>query len=412
MNSFSRSMTVFHDRLVPEEGALLAGYMAIINAYQLAVPLPERGALISRRHKRYETAQWRVFTPRHQPDDTLSAHLTFALKYEGLDLGVLKAVFSHTGPEEIILWVQAEPTSRYSRRVWFLYEWLMEQQLNLPDAKQGLLIDVLDASIQYPGTSTPSKRHRVRNNLPGVPHFCPLVRCTSTLNRFMSMQLYAQTERVVKATPAEVLTRAAAFLLLKDSRASFQIEHENPSQQRAEHWGQALGNAGLLPLTKEELLRLQTIVLADNRFVALGFRSEGGFIGLHDRRTGMPLPDHISARWQDLTLLVDALLAAYEKERGEACDPIMLAATIAFGFVFIHPFVDGNGRIHRYLMQHILVACGMVPAGVVFPLSAVILQQLEAYKQVLENFSRPRLACISWHPTERGNIEVLNEGLF
>lgn len=34
-------------------------------------------------------------------------------------------------------------------------------------------------------------------------------------------------------------------------------------------------------------------------------------------------------------------------------DPV-LAAGIAFGFVFIHPFEGGNGRIHRYLIHHVL----------------------------------------------------------
>lgn len=27
-------------------------------------------------------------------------------------------------------------------------------------------------------------------------------------------------------------------------------------------------------------------------------------------------------------------------------DPVVLAAALAFGFVFIHPFEEGNGRIH------------------------------------------------------------------
>jgi hypothetical protein len=41
--------------------------------------------------------------------------------------------------------------------------------------------------------------------------------------------------------------------------------------------------------------RLQHIVVGDARYVRLGLRHEGGFVGEHDRETGMPLPEHISA---------------------------------------------------------------------------------------------------------------------
>ncbi|HIP51694.1 MAG TPA: hypothetical protein EYG94_06355 [Campylobacterales bacterium] len=31
---------------------------------------------------------------------------------------------------------------------------------------------------------------------------------------------------------------------------------------------------------------------------------------------------------------------------------------IAFSFVYIHPLEDGNGRIHRYLIHHVLAERG------------------------------------------------------
>src|SRR3546814_2897006 len=84
--------------------------------------------------------------------------------------------------------------------------------------------------------------------------------------------------------------------LLKDSKSSYAIEGERPPQDRIQRWGRAIGEAGRQPLDREELLRLQRIVIGDARFVKLGFRDEGGFVGEHDRETRMPLPDHISAR--------------------------------------------------------------------------------------------------------------------
>ncbi|MBW2187634.1 MAG: cell filamentation protein Fic, partial [Deltaproteobacteria bacterium] len=66
-------------------------------------------------------------------------------------------------------------------------------------------------------------------------------------------------------------------------------------------------------------------------------------------------------------------------------------------------------RIHRYLFHHVLAEKGFVPKGLIFPVSAVILGKIEAYRKTLEHFSRPRLDFIEWRPTEKNNVEILNE---
>jgi Fic family protein len=88
-------------------------------------------------------------------------------------------------------------------------------------------------------------------------------------------------------------------------------------------------------------------VIGDARFIQLGLRDAGGFIGEHDRDSRAPIPDHISARADDLKSLIEGMVAF---DRGPALnlDPVIAAAVLAFGFVYVHPFADGNGRIHRY----------------------------------------------------------------
>jgi len=81
----------------------------------------------------------------------------------------------------------------------------------------------------------------------------------------------------------------------------------------------------------------------------------------------------------------------------------------AFGFVYIHPYVDGNGRLHRWLIHHALARAAFSPPGLVFPVSAVILRNIERYRTVLEAYSRPLLAHIEWRPTPDGNVVVLND---
>jgi Fic family protein len=222
------------------------------------------------------------------------------------------------------------------------------------------------------------------------------------------MDLVQRAQKAVAAVPKDLLVRTAAFLLLKDSRSSFAIEGERPSQDRIRRWGQAIAEAGRRPIDLEELLRLQTIVIGDARFVKLGLRKEGGFVGEHDRETRMPIPDHISARPDDLRSLIDGMVA-FDRGPAQALDPVIAAAALAFGFVYVHPFVDGNGRIHRYLIHHVLAQRGFHPSGIVFPISAAILERLDEYRAVLEDYSKRLLTVIDWRPTEDGNVEVLNE---
>ena len=408
-NSFAQTVSSFHGLALPEAEMSLAGYSALIAHFSLRLPLPDHLSAISTKHRRYEKGPWLVFTPKHKPEDTLAGHLRFAFKHEGIDLAVLKALFDTAPPAGILRIIKDEPTGAYARRLWFFYEWLTGKTLDVPDAKVGNYVDALDSAFQYGVTPSVSRRHRVRNNLPGTRNFCPLVRRTPKLEALIAMNLGAKAKKSIGSIHADILSRAAAFLLLKDSKASYAIEGEKPPYNRAERWGRAIGEAGQRNLTADELLRLQEVVIGDKRFISMGWRKEGGFIGIHDRSTGSPIPDHVSARWEDIPALIDGLVVASRILAESPYDPVLAAAVIAFGFVFIHPLEDGNGRIHRYLIHHVLAEKGFAPTGIVFPVSAVILDRIAEYRRTLEACSKPRLDLIEWEPAPRGNVHVLNE---
>lgn len=397
----------------PPPHTRLAGYAALASAFDLAAPRPETLVVVGERHTYREEPGWRVLTPRYWPGDEVHDHLEFALRYEGVDLALLDQLF-RTLPHGVVeAWVRAQPTGQYARRIWFLLEWLTGDRLDLPDAAAGVYADVLDPDRYYAVRGETSTRHRVRNNLPGGPDFCPLVRRTERLETLLGEDLAEEARAVVRRTAPDLMARAAAFLLLEDSKASYVIEGERPPQNRIQRWGQAIGEAGQAPLTGEQLLRLQRLVIDDPRFTRMGWRVEGGFVGGRDRRTNAPLPDHVSARVQDLARLIDGVIAyADRSERPNGpLDPVVAAAAVAFGFVFIHPFEDGNGRIHRWLVHHVLGRRGFNPPGVVFPVSSVFLDRIEAYKTVLEAYSRPRLALTDWTTTPKLNVEVHNDTL-
>ncbi|MCF7929687.1 MAG: Fic family protein, partial [Spirochaetales bacterium] len=355
-----------------------------------------------------EMKGWRIFTPRYRPASSLEGHLTFALKYEGIDLGVLHRLFERIDQKEIVSIVRNSPTGAYARRLWFLYEWLTGKKIPLEDVKQGSYVKVLDPSLQLAIDGDRVRRQRVINNLPGTPQFCPLVFRTQKLEDFFSKGLKQRANEVIGRVPRDVVSRTAAFLLLKDSRSSYAIEGEEPPRNRIERWGRAIGEAGANPIDRDELVRLQEIVIGDTRFVHPGLREYGGFVGEHDRDSGMPIPEHISARAEDLNSLLTGL-SGFNDRAMDKLDPVVAAACIAFGFVYIHPFEDGNGRIHRYLIHHVLAQSGFNPPEVVFPVSAVILKRINEYRDVLQQYSHRMLPFIEWQVSEDRNVRVTNE---
>lgn len=406
---FSQIASVFNGRTAPEPGYIV-GYTAIIEALHLELPIPRTISLISTKNRRYSKEGWNVFTPKHRPDDTLYKHLVFALKYEGVNLLFFKQLFLKLPQFQIIEMLQKEPTGQYTRRIWFIYEWLLDTTLPIPDSDvKTTYVPLINNKIQFAVGGTNSARHKVINNLPGSKEFCPVIFKTEKLQHYLKRNLSGQTQHSLQNIHKDLLLRTSAFLLLKDSKASFTIEGESPKSKRAARWGQAIGQAGSKPLNKEELLRLQQLVIENTRFTKMGFRKQGGFVGEHDRLTGEPIPDHISARWQDIETLIDGLIETNELLEKSQYDAILAATAISFGFVFIHPFVDGNGRIHRYLIHHVLARKRFAQQGIVFPISASILDHIDDYRRTLQSYSHPLLDLIEWKVTKDNNVEVLND---
>jgi hypothetical protein len=89
--------------------------------------------------------------------------------------------------------------------------------------------------------------------------------------------------------------------------------------------------------------------------------------------------------------------------------PVCAAAAAAFGFVFIHPFVDGNGRIHRFLVHSLLSKMNFTPRGVLFPVSAAMLRDISSYDRALEAFSASIHPFIQYQMDAEQRLTVLNE---
>ncbi|MDE2442323.1 MAG: Fic family protein, partial [Betaproteobacteria bacterium] len=394
------------------------GYAQLIEAFDLDCPPPRRMTALmpigQKRTEFREGVEW-VLLPRnanYRVPETPIEHLTVALKHEGLDLRVLSKLFVCPGIEgQLEDLIQGNPRGQYTRRAWFLFEWMQGRQLDLPDVEGVPYISLLDPNQYIARRPTRSRRHKVDNNLPGVSGYCPLIRRTERLNddRIAGLQDEAR-ETVSRADPA-TLRRATSFLLLNESKGSFGIEGETPPRNRLERWGKIIADAGGVSLSLPNIERLHRSLFdpKEQRFVVYGLRQRGGFVGRHDFRDQTPIPDHVSARHEDIESLLTSLFAAYDLQLKTGFNPALSATLLSFGFVFIHPFEDGNGRLHRFLIQKALADARFNPDGVVLPMSAAILEDLPGYRAALEDYSVTALPLIEWESTVDGNVRVLND---
>jgi Fic family protein len=158
---------------------------------------------------------------------------------------------------------------------------------------------------------------------------------------------------------------------------------------------------------KEQFIRLQNMIV-DARYAQHDWRTVQNFVG----QTASDWSERVHfvcPKPEDVPSLMDGWMRMVERLETKGAHPIAAAAATAFGFVFIHPFEDGNGRIHRFLVHQTLSKLGFTPAGILFPISAAMLRDLVAYDRVLKNYSAGVMPFIEHHFNEDRQLVVSNQ---
>lgn len=331
------------------------------------------------------------YPPVARPVDTLAGHLTFALKHEGIHLEFLARLFDAAPVADLEAWVAAEPTGQYARRSGFLYEYLTGRQLVFPGVVAGNYVTALDEET-YLTASQPvnNPRWRVRDNLPGTRDYCPLVLRTARVRRAEQYDCARHLADLEVEFGADVLQRSVVWLTIKESRASFAIEHEEQHVDRVRRFASVIEQrCGRYdePLSERALGELQAQILGP-RATRYGVRRSPVFVGEADGFT--EVVHYIAPHWDDAPVLLSGLRGFASRTAGASA--LVRAAVLSFGFVYIHPMSDGNGRISRFLINDVLRRDKAIPAPFILPVSATITSSVvnrRGYDQVLELFSRP-----------------------
>ncbi|MBI9092218.1 MAG: Fic family protein [Desulfobacterium sp.] len=390
-----------------------AGYAYLLEKFQLnAIPHWHRSLVSTASIHRSNTQGGfieDIYPHSYWPGDSVGDHLEFALKYDGVNLGYLFIIFDAADEDDLLRYINSRPTGKYTRRVWFLFEFLTGRDLPIGKLTKGNYVEVLEPDHYYtidPGERV--QRQRIINNLLGDRKFCPVIRRTAKLQEMDVADLRKRCEDLVTSYPPELLRRALSYLYTKETKSSFEIEHIKPSASRTERF------IGLLELAehqdfceKEMLIDLQNRIV-DPRFKDSDYRINQNYIG-QAVSYQKEIIHYVCPGPDELTELMDGLISSHKKMKDGRVPALVHAASIAYGFVFMHPFEDGNGRIHRFLIHNILSCQGMIPKGLMFPVSAAMLKDPVTYDSSLEAFSRPLMTLMEYTLDDIGQMTVHND---
>ncbi|HJN78329.1 MAG TPA: Fic family protein [Myxococcota bacterium] len=398
---------------LPEPTSEPAGYAWLVRKYELIVLPNWRWTFIADRnvHKELDrdgTVQVLLPRPR-SPASTDISHLLFALKNDGVSLSIwrelLRVADLSSLAAEIEAAVRKTPTGAYARRAWFLFEALSGTELGLNDVQAGNYVPLLDPKVHVTGPTRKHRRQRIDINLLGTLQFSPVLRWTDELRAVSGERLRSRIEEVVAGYDDHTVRRALSFLYTRETMASYEIEQERPPRNRAERFVALLQQAPGMPVLDEDVLRELQNAIVDPRFADSGWRHEQVYIGesldLVRQRVHFvcPKPEDVS------TLMADWLGMVRQFSQGTT-DPILATACLSFAFVLLHPFSDGNGRLHRWLIHWGLSRAGVTPRDMVIPVSAVMLSSRREYDQALETFSKPLLGRVDYDMDAEARMTV------
>ena len=328
----------FQNKILPDSSNLI-GFSWLIKYFNLNVPLREVACVSQKRlaSQRVVTDALIQFDSVFKIEENPYAHLEFSIKHETIDLLVLKSVLKHLPLDELVGSIKKNPKRILSKKIWFYYEFLLCKKLPIEDLPAGKYDNLLDPQ-KYIVRNHPvkSQRHKIHNNLLGTASICPIIQRSQALEMHIDSDLKANISTIFKGISKSMIRRAASFLLLSDSKASFDIEGERATSNRIESWGKIINEAGKVSLSAIEIERLHSILMDDSRFMKIGLRESEVFLGDRDH-DNMPMPEFIGAKSEDLKTLIDSWIELNSIFMEDKLDPVMHATIIAFSFVYIHP---------------------------------------------------------------------------
>lgn len=323
------------------------------------------------------------------PESDVLGHLLFALKHEGTNLQVLAEVLPRIEPNALLAELERSPGSAYLRKACFLWEQFTGKALNLQFAVGGNYTDLFDETLYVTGATRKHPKWRVNYNGLGGLHYCPVVRKTPRVASGIQSDFIEQTNRYLASVDVAAVERALSWAYLSETKSSFDIEREAADETKAQRFVRILHEAHRRePLTEDYLVSLQNEAVIAARDRECVFREDQNWLQARGLR-GPGAVTYVPPAPALCHDLMSHLMEFANQAPQSDLDPIVRASIASFGFVYLHPFMDGNGRLSRFLFHHSLCLSGRLDQGHLLPVSAAMKEHESQYLQVLKEFSAP-----------------------
>lgn len=365
-----------------------AGYAHLRDVLGItAVPL-NRPAIVQPVTRIEEIGHTLAVPQRQAPaENDLLGNVLFALKHEGVNLSILAQALPQIPVEAFTAALEGAPNGVYVRKACFLREGFTDVEIPQPSAVTGGYAPLFDPKryITRPGPRNP--KWRVEFNGLGDFSYCAIVERTPEVSELLEYNILGRAREFIESLPQVMMDRAINWAYLHETQDSFLIEKEAPTENKARRFIQLLRQAHeRLPLTEDYLVHLQNATVSNQLDLAAAFRHEqnhlaNGLQGAAGVSYVPPPPDLCRD-------LMEGLMR-FANTAPQQVDPLVAASIISFGFVFIHPFMDGNGRLSRFLIHHALCQSGALENGLLLPVSVAMKRDERMYLETLQAFSRP-----------------------
>lgn len=364
------------------------GYEYLRQALELSAYAPSRPAFI-KPVTRIEQSNTSLDVPKHVAPNTNDpvAHLLFALKHEGTNLQILAEAMPKIDSSALAAEIRQAPSGAYTRVAGYLWEHFNQKQLPNVTEINGPTVDLFDSDRYVTGTRQRNARWRVAFNGLGSMDYCATVERTPYIQEAIEADILGRANSFITSLGKNMIERALSWAYMHETKSSYAIERETPSEDKSSMFVALLHQAhDKKQLTEDHLVELQNAIISNPFLKDASFRTQQNYLsGPLRGAAGVtylpPSPDMVPELMEHLM--------AFANTAPKEIDPIIAASIASFGFVYIHPFMDGNGRLSRFLFHQVLCQSGQLEKGLLLPVSAAMSRNEEGYLGVLQEFSSP-----------------------
>nr|WP_177429568.1 Fic family protein [Pseudomonas sp. ZH-FAD] len=330
--------------------------------------------------------------------DDLLGHVLFALKHEGIHLGILMQALPLLPAAVFEAALSKSPNAMYLRKACFLREAFTGQLVKQAAPVKGAFVPLFDPRRYFTLPGERNSRWRVEFNGLGTLAYCATVERTPQIEAMLERDLLGRANILVESLAPFDAERLHDWAYLQETQASFAIEGEEPSEEQARRFVRLLRQAQeRRPLDESYLVAIQNSTVSHSSAQATGFRQQQNYL---TNQTQGPLGvAYVPPPAELCGELMEHLMRIANRAASQV-DPLVVAAIVSFGLAFLHPFPDGNGRLSRFLLHQQLCHAEALQRGMLLPMSVAIQRDPGRYLASLQEFSRPARAF--WELSRNG----------